>query len=71
MVLQAMSARVLMLAGLCAAAIGTAIAQEPAAPIPVAPAPATLPKPAPNQPLYGRPDNAASAGGLHCGPDLQ
>jgi glucose/arabinose dehydrogenase len=56
MVLHAMSARVLMLAGLCAAAIGTAIAQEPAAP----PSPAALPKPAPNQPLYGRPDNAAA-----------
>jgi glucose/arabinose dehydrogenase len=67
MIQKSVSARGLLLAGTFAAAFavaGTASAQQPAAPAAAPAAPAALPKPgtpgAPNQPLYGRPDNEAA-----------
>jgi glucose/arabinose dehydrogenase len=67
MIQKSISARGLLLAGTFAAAFavaGTASAQQPAAPAAAPAAPAALPKPgtpgAPNQPLYGRPDNEAA-----------
>jgi glucose/arabinose dehydrogenase len=69
---RSMVARLLLAGTFALALAGTGIAQEPAAPAPVAPgparvfapAPSTLPKPgsagASSQPLYGRPDTEAA-----------
>src|SRR3981081_3884137 len=58
MMSQSVSARALLRAGTLAAAFALALpalAQQPAAPLPKPGTPG-----APNQPLYGRPDNAAA-----------